>query len=86
MCTNGVNTDQFAKLIEQLKDHVKVEKKWAHDLAHMAEDAGFPTADEKLHAAMAMLNSAKDLLEDALDALEDDAEAASGAAITVELV
>ena len=51
MCTNGINTGQFEQMIEQIDDHIKLERRWAHNLAHQAEDAGFETAGEKLHAA-----------------------------------
>ena len=84
MCTNGVNTGQFEQMIEQIDDHIKVERRWAHTLAHMAEDASFETVGEKLHEAMAALDDVRALLSDAKDALEDDAEAAAN--ITVSLV
>lgn len=84
MCTNGVNTGQFEQMIEQIDDHIKVERRWAHTLAHMAEDANFETVGEKLHEAMAALDDVRALLSDAKDALEDDAEAAAN--ITVSLV
>ena len=40
MCTNGINTGQFEQMISQIDDHVKLERRWAHNLAHQAEDAG----------------------------------------------
>ena len=52
MCTNGVNTGQFEQMIDQIDDHIKLERRWAHNLAHQASDAGFETVGEKLHAAM----------------------------------
>lgn len=84
MCTNGINTDQFEMMIEQIDDHIKLERRWTHNLAHKAEDAGFVTVGEKLHTAMTMLDDIRALLDDAKDALEDDARDASG--VTVELV
>ena len=84
MCTNGVNTGQFEQMIDQIDDHLKLERRWAHNLAHQAEDAGFSTASEKLHAAQALLDDARALLDEAKDALEDDAADASG--VTVSLV
>ena len=39
MCTNGVNTGQFEQMIDQIDDHIKLERRWAHTLAHQAEDA-----------------------------------------------
>lgn len=84
MCTNGVNTGQFEQMMEQIDDHLKLERRWTHNLAHMAEDAGFETVGSKLHAAQAMLDDVRALLDEAKDALEDDAKAASG--VTVSLV
>ena len=84
MCTNGINTGQFEQMISQIDDHVKLERRWSHDLAHQAEDAGYETVGEKLHAAMAALDEVRALLDEAKDALEDDASAANG--VTVSLV
>ena len=84
MCTNGVNTGQFTQMIEQIDDHLKLERRWAHNLAHAAEDAGFETVGAKLHAAQQMLDDVRALLDEAKDALEEDAKAASG--VTVSLV
>ena len=55
MCTNGVNTGQFETMIEQIDDHVKLERRWAHNLAHTAGDAGFDTVSKKLHEAQLWL-------------------------------
>ena len=84
MCTNGINTGQFEQMIEQIDDHIKLERRWAHTLGHLAGDAGFATVSEKLHAAMSALDDIRALLDDAKEALEDDAEKASG--VTVKLV
>lgn len=84
MCTNGVNTGQFEQMIEQIDDHVKLERRWAHNLAHQAGDAGFATVSEKLHAAQALLDEVRAALDEAKDALEDDASASSN--VTVNLV
>ncbi len=84
MCTNGINTGQFEQMIDQISDHIRLERRWTHDLAHQAEDAGFDTVSDKMHEAFRMLDEVRALLDDAKDALEDDAEAA--AQVTVELV
>lgn len=84
MCTNGVNTGQLDLMIDQIDDHIKLERRWTHNLAHTAEDAGFETVSEKLHAAQALLDDVRSMLADAKDAIEDDAEASSG--VTVDLV
>ena len=78
MCTNGINTGQFEQMIEQIDDHIKLERRWAHNLGHMAGDAGFATVSEKMHAAQAMLDDVRALLD------EDDAEASAN--VTVNLV
>ena len=64
--------------------HIKLERRWAHNLAHNASDAGFTTVGEKLHAAMQLLDEVRATLDDAKDALDEDAENASG--VTVNLV
>ncbi len=84
MCTNGVNTGQFEQMIEQIDDHLKLERRWSHLLGHMAEDAGFDVVCEKMHAAQALIDDARAMLDEAKDALEDDAKKTSG--VTVELV
>ena len=84
MCTNGINTGQFGQMIDQIDDHIKLERRWSHDLAHQAEDAGYDTVSDKLHEAFRMLDEVRSLLDDAKDALEDDAAAL--AQVTVELV
>ena len=84
MCTNGVNTGQFEQMIDQIDDHIALERRWTHKLAHQAGDAGFSTVDDKLHSVQELLDEARALLTDAKDALEDDAEAAGG--VTVSLV
>ena len=84
MCTNGVNTGQLEQMIEQVDDHVKLERRWAHTLGHLAGDAGFATVSEKMHAAQALLDDVRALLGDAKAAHEDEAAAASN--VTVNLV
>ncbi len=86
MCTNGVNTGQFEDMIAQIADHVALERRWTHNLAHKAEDAGFDNASDKLHEAMHLLDDVRALLDDAKDALEDDAAKASAATTEVHLV
>lgn len=84
MCTNGINTGQFEQMIAQIDDHVALERRWVHRLAHQAGDAGFTTVDDKLHSVQELLDEARALLADAKDALEEDAANAPG--VTVNLV
>ena len=84
MCTNGINTGQFDMMISQIDDHIALERRWTHKLAHQAGDAGFTTVDEKLHGVQELLDEARALLTDAKDALEEDAANAPG--VTVNLV
>lgn len=84
MCTNGVNTTQFEQMIDQIDDHIKLERRWVHNLGHQAEDAGFAAAGEKLHAAMHLLDEVRAALDEAKDAMEEEAESNSG--VTVSLV
>lgn len=78
MCTNGVNTGQLEMMIDQIDDHIKLERRWAHNLAHTAEDAGFATVSEKLHHAQHLLDEVRAALDEAKDAMEDDATGAAG--------
>ena len=84
MCTNGINTGPFELMIAQIDDHIALERRWVHKLAHQAGDAGFATVDDKLHAVQELLDEARALLTDAKDALEEDAANAPG--VTVNLV
>ena len=84
MCTNGVNTGQFEQMMAQIDDHIALERRWVHKLAHQAGDAGFATVDDKLHSVQELLDEARALSTEAKDALESDAEAAGG--VTVSLV
>ena len=81
MCTNGINTGQFEQMIEQIDDHLKLERRWSHNLAHQAGDAGYTTVAQKLHDAQALIDEARAMLDVAKDALEDDAEKASGVSV-----
>ncbi len=83
MCTNGVNTGQLDLMIEQIDDHLKLERRWTHNLAHTAQDASFDTVAAKLHDAQAMIDDVRALLDEAKDAIEDDAQEAAG--VTVSL-
>lgn len=84
MCTNGINTGQFELMIKQIDDHIKLERKWAHDLGHQAEDAGYNAVCQKLHDAMRALDDVRALLDEAAEALEEDSHAADG--VTIKLV
>ncbi len=83
MCTNGINIGQFDQMIEQVDDHIKLERRWAHNLAHQAQDAGFASVGETLHRVQEVLDDARALLADAKDQLEDDAQAASGVQVSL---
>ena len=83
MCTNGVNTGQFEQMIDQIDDHIKLERRWSHTLAHMAEDAGMDKTGAKLHEVQAALDEVRALLDDAKDVLEEDAETASGVSVNL---
>lgn len=82
MCTNGINTGQFEQMIEQIDDHVKLERRWAHNLAHQAEDADYKKVGSKLHEAMSLLDDVRALLDDAKDAIEDDVLAAQNISVS----
>lgn len=84
MCSNGINTGQFEQMIDQIDDHIKLERRWVHNLAHQAGDAGFAATDDKLHSAQELLDEVRALLADAKDELEEEAASAPG--VTVSLV
>ena len=65
MCTNGVNTGQLEMMIDQIDDHIKLERRHAHDLGHLASDAGFATVGEKLHDVMHLLDEVRAALDEA---------------------
>ena len=51
MCANGVNTQQFMQMLDMVDDHVALEYRWSHRLAHTAEDGGYEETSKKLHEA-----------------------------------
>ena len=85
MCTNGVNTEQFMQMLDMVDDHVALEYRWSHRLAHSAEDAGYDKTSKKLHDAQAMLAEVRSLLDEAKECFEDEAMQ-SGDKSTVKLV
>ena len=86
MCTNGVNTGQLEDMIKQVDDHVALERRWAHKLAHLAADSGLSATGERLHAVQALLDEARAGLADTLEGLEDDAVAAAASGSEAHLV
>lgn len=84
MCTNGVNTNQFSMMLEQMDDQIALNRRWVHKMAHQAGDNGYAQTDETLHQIQSLLDEARALITDAKDALEQDAEKLSG--VTVNLV
>ena len=85
MCTNGINTGQFEQMIEQIDDHIKLERRWAAQPGAVWRETPLsPPFPRSMHAAQAMLDDVRALLDEAKDALEDDAEASAN--VTVNLV
>jgi len=85
MCTNGVNNAQLVQMIQQLDDHIALERRWVHKIAHIAEDGGYEAAHEKLHEAQTLLDSVRALIDEAKASVEDG-EVVSPAQSTVKLV
>lgn len=83
MCTNGMNMGQLEQMIDQIDDHIKLERRWAHTLGHTAGDAGFPTVSTKMHAVQTLLDDARALLGEAKDAIEEDAGAANSVSVNL---
>ena len=86
MCTNGVNTGQLEDMIAQIDDHVALEYRWSHKLAHLAADGGLVATGEKLHQAQAMLAEVRSILGEVRDGLEDDAVRAAAGGTEAHLV
>ena len=84
MCTNGVNNAQLLQMIQQLDDHIALERRWMHKLAHVAEDGGYEAAHEKMHEAQTMLDNVRALLDEAKASIEDGE--VSTAQVTAKLV
>ena len=86
MCTNGVNTQQFTQMLDMVDDHVALEYRWTHRLAHIAEDAGYEETSKKLHEAQALLADVRSLLDEAKDSFESEAMRSAPDSSTVKLV
>lgn len=84
MCTNGVNTDQFKMMLEQMDDQVALNRRWMHKLYHKADDNGYEKTAAVLKEVQGLMDEARALLTDAQDAVDKDASAAPG--VTVNLV
>lgn len=85
MCANGVNTEQFLQMIDQINDHIALEYRWVHRLAHTAGDGSAEKTSAKLHEAQAMLADVRALLDEAKDTYESEAFSAANQT-TVHLV
>lgn len=84
MCTNGVNTNQFRVMIEQMDDQIALNRRWVHKMFHSADEAGYSQTAQNIKEAQSLLDDVRALLSDAQDALEKDEEKTSG--ITVNLI
>ena len=83
MCTNGINTGQFEQMIEQIDDHIKLERRWAHNLGIWREMPASPPFPRRCmpprHAGRRARAARR-----GQGCLEDDAEASAN--VTVNLV
>jgi hypothetical protein len=86
MCTNGINNGQLEEMINLIDDHIALEYRWVHKLAHMAEDADLPTASDKLHAVQVLMADTRAALDVAREAVVADAAARVADDSTVRLV
>lgn len=84
MCTNGVNSDQFKMMLEQMDDQIALNRRWVHKLYHSAEDASYAKTAQSLKEIQGLLDEARALITDAQDAVEKDQSDSSG--VTVSLV
>lgn len=86
MCRNAASNVQLEQMIEQLDDHVALEYRWSHKIAHTARDAGLITAAEKLHTVQDMLAEVRACLAETKLAIETDSLAAPANEATAHLV
>lgn len=84
MCSNGINTNQFEMMLDQMDDQFALQRRWVHKMAHTAGDAGYQKTDNLLHQIQSLLDDARALVSDARNCLEDEASSSSG--VTIELV
>jgi phage-related protein len=77
MCTNGARTEQLEQMIDHIDDHIALEYRWTHKLAHTADDAGFIKASKSLHNAQMLLADVRAALDEAKASFAADAQAAS---------
>lgn len=73
-------------MINQVDDHVALEYRWVHRLAHTAGDAGLAAVSKKLHMTQVLLADARAALDEAKVALESDNQTASASGMTAHLV
>ena len=74
MCSNGVNINQFNLMLDQIDDHIKVERRWSHTLAHLVKDAGMEKTASKLHEVQHSLDDIRAMIDDIKEILEEEAE------------
>ena len=86
MCANGVNTQQFTQMLDMVDDHVALEYRWSHRLAHTAEDAGYEGTSKKLHEAQSLLAEVRSLLDEAKEIFESEALKPGPGSSTVKLM
>lgn len=84
MCTNGVNSNQFKMMLEQMDDQIALNRRWVHKLYHSAQDASYAKTSQSLKEIQGLLDEARALINDAQDAVDKDQSDSSG--VTVSLV
>lgn len=70
MCTNGVNTNQFKSMLEQMDDQIALNRRWVHKMFHSADEAGYAETAKTIKEAQSLLDDVRALLTDAQDALK----------------
>jgi hypothetical protein len=76
----------MGELMDMVNDHIGIDYRWTHKIAHELEDAGFEAAGEKLHAIQGMLADIRAAIDEAKEDLEKGATAAAANATTAHLV
>lgn len=83
MCTNGINTNQFKMMLEQMDDQVALNRRWTHKMYHAADNAQYAQTAKVLSEIQGLLDDARALLTDAQDALDKDAQSAPGVEVNL---
>lgn len=70
MCTSGIDVAKIESMIDMIDDHVALEYRWAHKVAHMLEEANATAASEAMYETQRMFADARSALAGAKCSME----------------